>query len=161
MLAVPAPSRRAAGLCPCTLRLRGERQGSAPAPRAFAASGRALPCTRDFFEKKSSKNFITPAGGTGKEIDLFLPLGLKLRSDINASRRENSPGCKSIEKKLLCMKTNEQQLFPFSKITKQIKQYEHVIYQRVRIARFWYARRDSPPDLLVRRDESAAMRGVF
>ena len=114
----PAPSRRAAGLCPCT---------------------------RDFFEKKSSKNFITPAGGTGKEIDLFLSLGLKLRSDINASRRENSPGCKSIEKKLLCMKTNEQQLFPFSKITKQIKQYEHVIYQRVRIARFWYARRDSPP----------------
>jgi len=38
-------------------------RGAAPAPRACAASGRALPCTRDFFVKKSSKNFIPPAGG--------------------------------------------------------------------------------------------------
>ena len=32
--------------------------------RPCAGCGRALPCTRDFFGKKSSKNFITPAGGT-------------------------------------------------------------------------------------------------
>ncbi|RKJ73059.1 hypothetical protein D7X33_20820 [Butyricicoccus sp. 1XD8-22] len=42
----PAPTRRAAGRCPCTPRLRGEWRGSAPAPRACAAGGRALPCTR-------------------------------------------------------------------------------------------------------------------
>ncbi|RKJ79524.1 hypothetical protein D7X33_07500, partial [Butyricicoccus sp. 1XD8-22] len=35
--------RRAAGLRPCTPRLRGERRGSAPAPRAYAASDRAPP----------------------------------------------------------------------------------------------------------------------
>ncbi|RKJ80743.1 hypothetical protein D7X33_05405 [Butyricicoccus sp. 1XD8-22] len=34
-------------------------------PRASAAGGRALPCTRDFFGKKSSKNLIPPAGGMG------------------------------------------------------------------------------------------------
>ena len=39
----PAPTRRAAGLCPCTPRLRGGRRGSAPAPRACAAGGGALP----------------------------------------------------------------------------------------------------------------------
>ncbi|RKJ78972.1 hypothetical protein D7X33_09045 [Butyricicoccus sp. 1XD8-22] len=31
--------------------------------RSYADSGRALPCTRDFFVKKSSKNFFPPAGG--------------------------------------------------------------------------------------------------
>ena len=34
------------GSAPAPPRLRGGRQGSAPAPRACAASGRALPCTR-------------------------------------------------------------------------------------------------------------------
>ena len=38
-----APARRAAGLCHCTSRLRGERRDSAPAPRACAVSGRAPP----------------------------------------------------------------------------------------------------------------------
>ncbi|RKJ77871.1 hypothetical protein D7X33_11165 [Butyricicoccus sp. 1XD8-22] len=32
--------------------------------RPSSGSGRALPCTRNFFEKKLSKSFITPAGGT-------------------------------------------------------------------------------------------------
>ncbi|NBI84148.1 hypothetical protein D3Z48_19210, partial [Clostridiaceae bacterium] len=59
----PAPTRRAAGLCPCTPRLRGERRGSAPAPR-------------DFFVKKSSKNFITPAGGNAFALPLMSIHGL-------------------------------------------------------------------------------------
>ena len=30
---------------------------------SYADGGRALPCTRDFFVKKSSKNFISAAAG--------------------------------------------------------------------------------------------------
>ncbi|NBH79093.1 hypothetical protein D3Z52_13160 [Clostridiaceae bacterium] len=41
---------------------------------AYAASGRALPCTRNFFVKKLSKNFITPAGGTEKQRVIILSL---------------------------------------------------------------------------------------
>ncbi|NBH80001.1 hypothetical protein D3Z52_17900 [Clostridiaceae bacterium] len=42
------------------VRLRSGRQGTlSPGPLALP-----LPCTRDFFVKKSSKNFISPAGGT-------------------------------------------------------------------------------------------------
>ncbi|RKJ71659.1 hypothetical protein D7X33_22160, partial [Butyricicoccus sp. 1XD8-22] len=39
----------------------------APRRRGVLApdSGRALPCTRDFFEKKSSKNFYPAAAGNG------------------------------------------------------------------------------------------------
>ncbi len=40
-----------------TAALRGQRP--------YAGSGRALPCTRDFFEKKSSKNFLPAAAGMG------------------------------------------------------------------------------------------------
>ncbi|RKJ79815.1 hypothetical protein D7X33_07050 [Butyricicoccus sp. 1XD8-22] len=45
--------------------------------RASAASGRALPCTRDFFVKKSSKNFIPPAGGTEKFARIPSPIPLR------------------------------------------------------------------------------------
>jgi len=43
----------------------GGRQSPPGRAPACAASGRALPYTRNFFEKKLSKSFITPAGGTG------------------------------------------------------------------------------------------------
>ncbi len=57
----------AKGLCPLDPRAYAAgAKGLCPLdPRAYAAGGRALPCTRDFFGKKSSKNFIPPAGGTG------------------------------------------------------------------------------------------------
>ncbi|NBH80174.1 hypothetical protein D3Z52_18845 [Clostridiaceae bacterium] len=48
----------------CVLRLAGGA--------SCADSGRALPCTRNFFEKKLSKSFITPAGGTGNPQPLCL-----------------------------------------------------------------------------------------
>ncbi|NBH77168.1 hypothetical protein D3Z52_03095 [Clostridiaceae bacterium] len=51
------PRACAAGGPARTAVLRGQR--------SYADGGRALPCTRDFFVKKSSKNFISPAGGTG------------------------------------------------------------------------------------------------
>ena len=36
----------------------------------YAGSGRALPCTRDFFAKKSSKNLISAAAGNGCALSL-------------------------------------------------------------------------------------------
>ncbi|RKJ80768.1 hypothetical protein D7X33_05535, partial [Butyricicoccus sp. 1XD8-22] len=49
----PAPARRAAGLC--------------PAPRACAAGGRALPCTRwgSAPDPEMLTHLCSPAGGTG------------------------------------------------------------------------------------------------
>ena len=41
-------------------------------PNAFFR--RALPCTRDFFVKKSSKNFISAAAGNGYGYDCFCSL---------------------------------------------------------------------------------------
>ncbi|RKJ81034.1 hypothetical protein D7X33_04710 [Butyricicoccus sp. 1XD8-22] len=45
----------------------GSARGSAPEPRPCAGSVRgSAPEPRNFFEKKLSKSFITPAGGTGE-----------------------------------------------------------------------------------------------
>ncbi|RKJ77382.1 hypothetical protein D7X33_12110, partial [Butyricicoccus sp. 1XD8-22] len=58
------------GLCPCTPRLRGERRGSAPAPRAYAAGGGALPL-HPAPARRAPKGLVpleslsSPAGGTG------------------------------------------------------------------------------------------------
>ena len=64
----PAPARRVAGLYPCTPRLRGERQGSAPAPRAYAAGGRALPCTRWGFTPNPEMLTHLPRLRAGREV---------------------------------------------------------------------------------------------
>ncbi len=68
-----SPPQRAAGLCPCTPRLRSGRRGSAPAPRACAAGGRALPCTRWGFTPgpEMLPHLSSPAGGTGAWV--FFP----------------------------------------------------------------------------------------
>ncbi len=38
---------------------------------SYADGGRALPCTRDFFVKKSSKNFISAAAGMGASQTVY------------------------------------------------------------------------------------------
>ena len=65
--------------------------------RPCAGCGRALPCTRDFFGKKSSKNFITPAGGM-KGAVLFLGAGAEIKfvffiiSDFRRNARAGNIG---------------------------------------------------------------------